>query len=57
MSENKEYKPGQIADQNLSLNVLDHSGKKMGAINVKEGETIPPYRTSEQNVVSKYVSK
>ncbi len=55
MSENKKYKPGQIADQNLSLNVVGNSGEKIGEINVKEEETIPPYR-SEQGV-SQYVSK
>lgn len=57
MSENKEYKPGQIADQNLSLNVLDHSGEIMGKINVEKGATIPPYHVSEQDAVSKYVSE
>ncbi len=55
MPENKNYKPGQTANQNLKLGVIDNSGQEIGTINVKEGETIPPYR-SEQGV-SKYVSK
>lgn len=55
MSENKNYKPGQIADQNLTLGVIGNSGQEIGTINVKEGETIPPYRSEEG--VSQYRKK
>lgn len=55
MAENKNYKSGQTANQNLTLGVIDSLGKEIGTINVKEGETIPPYR-SEQGV-SHYISK
>ncbi len=55
MSENQNYKPGQIADQNLTLGVISNSGQEIGTINVKEGETIPPYRSEEG--VSEYRKK
>lgn len=55
MSENKNYKPGQITDQNLTLGVIGNSGQEIETINVKEGETIPPYSSEES--VSEYRKK
>ncbi len=43
MKEN-EYKPGEVAQKDLTLNVVDSEGKNLGQIEVPKGHTIPPTR-------------
>ena len=47
MQNKNEYKPGEIAQENLTLNVVDEQGEKVSEINVPKGNTIPP--TREEN--------
>ncbi len=54
-SQNEKYKPGQVADEDLTLSVIGSSGEEIGTINVKSGERIPPYRSEDG--VSEYRKK
>lgn len=54
-SESGKYKPGQVAEEDLTLSVIGKSGEEIGTINVKSGERIPPYRSEDG--VSEYRKK
>lgn len=41
---NKNWKPGEQADRDLDLFVVDSSGKHIGEISVPKGSRIPPTR-------------
>lgn len=44
MPNKNEYKPGEVAQENLTLNVVDAQGEKVSEINVPKGQRIPPSR-------------
>lgn len=44
------YLPGQVADRDLMLNVIDERGHIVNEINVKAGQRVPP--TKDRNAVS-----
>jgi len=43
-SNKKTWKPGDVADSNLDLYVVDGSGKHLGEISVSKGQRVPPTR-------------
>lgn len=51
---NKQWKPGEEADKDLELYVLDSDGNQIGEISVTEGNRVPPTRL--ENAVG-YVEK
>jgi len=42
MATKKKWKPGEIADSDLQLFVVDNSGKHLGEISVSKGNRVPP---------------
>lgn len=47
MPNENEYKPGEVAQEDLDLNVVSSEGEKLSQINVQKGQKIPP--TREEN--------
>ena len=47
MSRQKKYKPGEEAEQDLTLYVKDADGNTLSEINVPKGHRIPPTREKE----------
>ena len=50
----KQWKPGEEADKDLQLYVVDGKGKHLGEISVSKGNRVPPTRIeSAQGYIEK----